>query len=494
MKVAIAAALLCFVQAVNSVSHAAILADSCTPDFSAIVNELKADCAALQALDAKTEELGAKLAQETDEAKKDQFRNESRAVGDQTAALKLANPYLRRGFCTVRTLNCNKLATLLSDDDDFAKESIKEVTEATKAAATAKDQEVVEDAAGLDRQTSNNTSGSAAQLDPVEALQPISLAGGAIALSGTRTGTKGVGTITVNPLALAAQPDDVLSGRILDLAVSAPFDLEQGTSQDRQFVSARLRVNLTAPFSAQELQKKVTSWMVAEGRYADRLEEVLEHATSVRQCTEYVVQNNRVSKEACGQDLDDAEASEARAAAFTEMEKARRAAERYYLGMDLRLDTGDPTGPEVVGDKGTHLLGGLGAGVRISQGERWDWEARMRIAGDYFNSRDDALTPEPEPVYSVDWGGAFILSGLIEREAKQRMAFGFGLEGRQAKGGDDEGTPTNFVYLNLMAVVPALPGGDLGLAISIPLAERGVRRGTVISFTTDLGMLAHSTE
>jgi hypothetical protein len=74
------------------------------------------------------------------------------------------------------------------------------------------------------------------------------------------------------------------------------------------------------------------------------------------------------------------------------------------------------------------------------------------------------------------------------------MAFGFGLEGRQAKGGDDEGTPTNFVYLNLMAVVPALPGGDLGLAISIPLAERGVRRGTVISFTTDLGMLAHSTE
>src|SRR5688500_5884176 len=117
MKAAIAAAVLCFVLAVTSVSHAAIGVDSCTPDFRAIVNELEADCAALKALDTKTEELGAKLAQETDEAKKDQFRNETRSVGDQTAALKRANPYLRRGFCTVRTMNCNKLATLLSDDD-----------------------------------------------------------------------------------------------------------------------------------------------------------------------------------------------------------------------------------------------------------------------------------------------------------------------------------------------------------------------------------------
>jgi hypothetical protein len=52
------------------------------------------------------------------------------------------------------------------------------------------------------RRTATNKSGSAAQLEPVEAIQPITLAGGAVSLAGTRTGTQGIATVTINPLAL----------------------------------------------------------------------------------------------------------------------------------------------------------------------------------------------------------------------------------------------------------------------------------------------------
>jgi hypothetical protein len=74
------------------------------------------------------------------------------------------------------------------------------------------------------------------------------------------------------------------------------------------------------------------------------------------------------------------------------------------------------------------------------------------------------------------------------------MAFGVGVEGRQAASDktDARQTPTNFAYLNLMTVVPAAKGGDLGLALSIPLAEDGVKRGAQITFSTDLGLLDHS--
>jgi hypothetical protein len=461
--------------------------DACTPDFTALVAEMQSDCDKLAADRAKK----ATLAQ-TD-ADEEKNKAEIDQIDEEIRALEAQRPLLARGLCSVKTRTCDTLATQLSVQLDPT--SLQELVAASRASAASVDAQIAREAAAPDRQTSNNKSGSSAQIDPVESIQPITLAGGAIALSGTRSGTKGVGSITINPLALAS-PGDVVAGRLLDLAVSAPFDLDQGTSQNRQYVSARLRANLTAPISAAALQTKVVTWLKAEGRYADSLQQVLAHATSVRKCAEYIATNQRVSKEACEQDLDSADVLAARAAAYTEIDAARRAADKYYLGLDVRLDAGDPTGPDTLGDKGTHLLGGLAAGTRISQGGRWDWELRGRAAGDYFRSRDDAAGPAPKPVFSFDWGAAFIFSGRLEQKAKQRMAFGVGIEGRHAGGdqADARQTPTNFAYLNLMTVVPALSGGDLGLAISIPLAEEGVPRGTVISLSTDLGLLDHSTD
>jgi len=384
---------------------------------------------------------------------------------------------------------CSFLASALPSD--LAPEpsaAAKEAAELRKQAAEEK-RAVAQQA---DRQTSTNKSGSAAQTEPVESIQPITLAGGAVTLSGTHSGTQGVGTITVNPLALAA-PGDVVAGRVMDLSVSAPFDLSGSNGQDHRYVSARLRVNATAAFSAADLKTAVSAWMSAEGQYADSLEEVLSTAPDVEGCVSSILASQKVTQAACGKDLGAEGAATARDKALVQIKKAQRDAEAYYLGIDARFDSGDPTGADVVGDKGTHILGGIAAGVRVNPRDRWSFELRGRAAGDYFKSRDDIAGPNPKPVYSFDWGAAMILSGHVQEDDKQRMAFGVGVEGRQSKSSAEAAlAPTNYANLNLMAVVPAASGGDIGLAFSIPISDSKIPHGATVVLSTDLGLLDHS--
>jgi len=409
------------------------------------------------------------------------------ALNAEIAALerKPLYPYCRG--INLNTKTCDTLASAISTQVtvDLGQK---------KPLADAAFKEAVKGKTPADRQTSTNKSGSSAQAEPVEAIQPITLAGGSVTLAGTRSGTKGVGTITVNPLAIA-EPDGAVLGRIFDVSVSAPFDLDSGVNQGTRYFSARLRLNATAPISAAPLQAAVDKWLQAEGAYADSLQTVLEKAPDPKTCAESVAKTHAVTKDACGQDLGVDAVTKERKVAFDEIEKARRAADRYYLGIDARIDTGDPTGTIIVGDKGTHVLGGVAAGTRIPQGSLWDWELRGRAAGDYFMSRDAVAGSDPKAIYSFDWGVAFILSGRLKEDAKQRLAFGVGVEGRQASDKDEakaQFAPTNYANLNLMAIVPATSGGDLGLAVSIPLVDSVVPRGTIVSLSTDLGLLDHT--
>jgi hypothetical protein len=453
-----------------------LAADNCTP----FMTELQPDCVELKRIreaaqkpDGTAEQKSALAAKDAELAKKGPFA--------AALCMTLQDEALPR--------TCNKLASALPSDG--IAETVQKSPE-----AKAKEQEELASKVALakqaDRQASTNKAGAGAQVDPVESIQPITLAGAGITLSGTRSGTKGVGTITVNPLALT-RPDSVAVGRMFDLSVSAPFDLDGGTSADQRYVSARLRVNATAPFSSAALQSAITEWLVSEGKYADDLEAVLLQTKDVKGCVASILKTNQVTVAACGVPLSSADVAAARERAFVKIKEARREADSYYLGIDARFDSGDPTGSDVIGDKGEHILGGIAAGVRIAQGPRFDFELRGRAAGDYFKSRDAAAGPDPKPVYSFDWGVALLFSGRVQEDDKQRLAFGAGVEGRHA--GDSARAalaPTNYANLNLMAVVPALSGGDIGLAFSIPLADSAQARGVSINLSTDLGLLDRS--
>jgi len=169
--------------------------------------------------------------------------------------------------------------------------------------------------------------------------------------------------VSVNPLALAL-PTNVKAARLVDVSVSAPFDLSGNTGNDDPYISTRLRVNVAGPFMASELQSAFDAWLKASGAYADKIQNVLLHAKDVRRCAEYIAQNHRAEVSACEQDIDSSNVRALREKAYAAMAKARRQADSFYLGIDGRFDTGDPTGPTVKGDFGNHVLGGVAGGGR----------------------------------------------------------------------------------------------------------------------------------
>lgn len=448
----------------------------------AVLLEAKKSCLVLSAKQKRQ----AEIATAADDAAKAELLELQRQIAELEA---LATTPLCPSLEGQNALGCDPLASLL----EISLQGLASAPTEEERAADAQLDAKVELQRQPDRQTSTNKAGSSAQTDPVESIQPISLAGGAFTLSGTRTGTKGVGTITLNPLALG-KPRKAYASRLLDLTIAAPFDLDGGVSANERYLSARLRVNAAAPLTSAELQQALTDFYSASGKFADGLEAVLLKTSNVKRCTESILKTGTVTIEACDATLDQRELLQLRQRAHDAVVKGQRAADAYYFGLDARLDVGDPTGDATTGDDGTHLLAGVAAGIRIPQGKLWDFELRSRLAADYFRSRDQV--PETgadlRPVFSVDYGGAVIFSGLLEKEAKQRLAVGLGIEGRYSKSADADYVPTKFANLNLMVVVPTTSGSDLGLAISIPLEDAKVSRGTIVSLTTDLGLLDHS--
>ena len=111
------------------------------------------------------------------------------------------------------------------------------------------------------------------------------------------------------------------------------------------------------------------------------------------------------------------------------------------------------------------MQGALAGGLNISSGERWKFQLRAYAGGDYFRGQDLVAGSKPDPVFSVDWGGALILAGNVNGATdKQPITFGAGVQGRNTKSSADaDASPTNIINLNLMAIVPAAGGADTGV-------------------------------
>lgn len=481
---AISLSVLCF-PAVAHASDAACkqyfqqrLAPRCAPIWTAVAAEkaLKKDIKEKKDAGADTSALEAEL------------RERKEATENARAANPQADVCGDEGLPEAR-LDCDHLATLIEahlGGASAASSSSKAGAAAAKLANDVRREQISE------TRTSVNRSGSPAQPSAVEALRPISLAGAAFTIAGTRVGTRGVGTITVNPLALGSA-NDAVSGRIFDLSVTAPFALDGTSDQDVRFVGVRARVNATAPISAAHLNELV-KYYAAAGRLADNFEQILTNAPDVNKCADALLQKQSPSLETCGAVLNvsPSDVETLRAQAKRAIASARREADRYYLGLDLRFDRGDPTGTLLPGDRGTRLFGAVGGGLRVASSEIWELELRMHAGGDYFRGLDRLESGErPEPIFSFDWGTALVVNGYTHGTTdKQHIGFGVGLQGRHSnRSASSDVAPTNFLNLSLMAIVPAAAGADIGVAATVPLSDAKVPQGMIISFSTDLGLL-----
>lgn len=434
---------------------------------------------------------------ELDAAKQDLATSEAKLAGSTTAqksydeelcdGFKLQSPEgqagLMRHAASTSKNACDTLANIIGQARAMAQfnELPKKLTPSEQVRKRMNDAKIA--ATTPDSATNVNASGTSAQLEPVGTTRPIALAGGSVGLAGTESGNQAVTTITINPFALKS-PNDVQAQRLLDLTFTAPVQLN-GPDQKLRFFGVRLRTNAAALFDSKPLEKAEQDYIKASGGFADTVQVVLSQSDDVAQCFDTLIKKGTASTNDCGGSAEDAQVRNFRATYYEALKAARREADKYYWGLDVRLNVGHEEAVVDNGEKDVHFLVGLAGGTRLPLGD-WDLELRGRAAVDHFKPDAKAV----KAVTSADGAFGVVLAGAPSNEiAKQTVGFGLGLEGRYAK---DPGVlaPNKYLDFRAMVVVPTQNGADLALGLRIPLHDSDTPRGTIVTVGGNLGILS----
>lgn len=319
--------------------------------------------------------------------------------------------------------------------------------------------------------------GTPGQIEAAPGLQPTALAAASIASAGTDSGSKSIVAISLNPATLFGGSDQKFAAvwsRFADVTVLVPANADSKKATGRSYFGLRSRLNISGVARGGKLLRDV------EAAFQDLLvAQALLEAPIVKVLTEMTTQ---VEVDACkaafessalGSPLSECGGfklelpeklfTEFRAAAT----KARDAADAQYAGLDLRLDSGDPTLSGTPERDVTSLAIGLGFGKRnlAANSSQTMSAIRMYIGARYTDPREGT-----DPVlYSADGGVAFELSRLVQTD--QYVQFSAGLEGRSSNGTqlERDKTQPNFLKLQSGVTIPVAGGASVSAGFSAPL-------------------------
>lgn len=275
--------------------------------------------------------------------------------------------------------------------------------------------------------------GSPAQAGAVPTILPTSFAATTLAAVAHDSGTSTIAAISLNPvmfLSSSTNPEEIARlSRLLDVTLFVPVDGLDANEDGRiDYAGARLRINITAGGQSRDLLQRLDTAIRNEMDLASLTEQVFLNSDDPGACADVLMAPDAdpaAVKAQCGGPvnlrIDDASYAALRDAART----AREAADAKYLGLDLRLDTGDPSFGTADHPPGTSMLAGIGFGRRIAAGTGGASSGiRGRLGARYVSLRDTTLTD-----WQVDGGLAIEMSRLIDQ---QRLEMSIGLEFRMS--------------------------------------------------------------
>lgn len=273
--------------------------------------------------------------------------------------------------------------------------------------------------------------GSPAQGSAVPSTMPTALAATTVAAVAHDSGTTTITAISLNPMILFSASGDPLEiarlSRLLDITLFVPVDgLDEDDDGRIDYAGARLRINLMAGSQSHDLLDRLSEAVRAEMDLASLIEPMLIEATDPGRCVASLNASEAttaVVTESCDGPLplrvDEARYTGLRAA----MREAREAADARYLGLDLRVDTGDPVFGTAHHAPGTSLVAAVAAGRRITDATGGaSTGIRGRVGARYVTLRDTTVTD-----WQLDGGLAFEASRPVE---DQRIELSLGLEFR----------------------------------------------------------------
>ena len=333
--------------------------------------------------------------------------------------------------------------------------------------------------------------GTVGQAGAVPPAVPTPLAGATGSVVSTETGAKVLAEIELNPLGLLYTDDaekTSWASRTADAVLVVPASTN-GSLEKLDYFGVRVRFNASGfangALAMASLKQSYKELAIVAADFADRLEAVITGAPRTALCiTALESEDNFNIQNHCGTDFDLEGLLPAEQKFREASAKARREADRRYLGLDLRGDFGDPRFTGLAEQRGTRLLGAVSAGQRLNEGPRYA-QLRGRLGFAYTYLRDTRMTN-----YALDWG----LGMEFGSETDARVTKGsVGLEGRA--GGVDTGAgDTRYMDLRVGITVPFSAGSGISLGVTFPIIQpRDVERKPMLSINGDWELLLSST-
>lgn len=348
--------------------------------------------------------------------------------------------------------------------------------------------------------------GSNAQPTAAPDLHSVELAGGAITLAGGVNDTEAIASVSINPAGLATRgtKDFAWGSRLMDVSVLVPVALDRltdGQSGDAfDYLGIRVRSNLLGlRADATELEDTLGDVRDAQlkalsegGNFEQDLADVLGRVRDPEACfAAYMADDERAFQSLCEQ-VDASKFISAEKDLQAAVDEWRNTADGFFLGVDARMDFGDP-GPE---DSTTFGFTGVLAG---GGNQFWDgghsFQWRLNAGGSVRRvkksvrraTRLAGLNPE-DTVSQVGGGFGLTYSAAITDAAS--LGISAGVEGYYAVERDAEG-PDHDDSLTFIGAIEVPIAGESGLTLSVqvPLLADD-ERGVVAGVSYDWALLA----
>lgn len=340
-----------------------------------------------------------------------------------------------------------------------------------------------------------STAGSTAQGSAVPGVNTTAVAGATLAAVGSNGGSNAIAAIAINPAVFFIDPsvrEQVARlTRLIDISFLVPVNgMDQDEDGDIDYFGARVRLNMNGLSNGsrllEEAERIFGSIVEQDARMALRIRDALAAASEANAaaCATALLSEDVTDEDAaaaCDDAIELAFDDALHRQLATRLARAREEADSRYLGIDLRIDTGDPTLGEVTNASGTFLFAGIAAGRNYAFSDdgltRSGFNARVGIR--YATLSDTSATD-----FSVDGGFGFSWRRAMD---SQHVIAGFGLEFRYS--GEDEfedELQTDFLMLRASLKVPVTTANAVSINFGQPLAGDVSQ---VLSVSFDLGLL-----
>lgn len=193
--------------------------------------------------------------------------------------------------------------------------------------------------------------GTTAQTEAVPGVQPTALASASLGVTGSKVGTDALTSISLNPATLFAGTDAEAAarwGRFTDITLFFPVTDAGDIGRSLDYVGARVRMNITGVTDGDRLLKDAKAAFNAVLRAETNLEldlrDALKSASDVKLCVSSALESEPGDRlDGCGGNITIGLSPSAYKKLRESLAAVREKADARYLGLDLRVESGDPT-------------------------------------------------------------------------------------------------------------------------------------------------------